>query len=360
MSVEIPIPQDYITKNQEHFRNARRGILSRPIELPQTRKVLHERVVKTFGLEDTEKPILTWSVVFDNPETPSSEYVYAERYPEEIAEEDRQNFSIGISRINEYATNFATKEFIRRNADLPFVKQIASVYGEISNLFTYGLLLGGTFSRMRDIEIMANHNKKDYKKAVLDGLFQHDLTGINELIAMTSDYTGYSDINGLAIEIGKKRQKKPDIGKWFDKLDAQSTDGRVKAAIKHGIISVAAMGVSRNPGVIELSGAMLPAIGVVAPVSTLIATEGTLAAHNLGLVLINHPELIPHFLSDLVPVAGSSMAATAIAALSLLPFVGIHESIHHYSSDQEYRGYIPAKIIHKQIAPNKARLEIEG
>lgn len=359
MSAEKPIPQDYISKNQEHFRNAKRGIFSRPIELPRTGRILHERIVRTFGLEDAEEPIFTWSVVFDNPKTPSSEYVYAERFPEEIAEEDKRNFSIGISRINEYATNFATKEFLKRNADLPVIKQVASVYGGISDLFTYGLLLNGTFSRMRDIEIMAGHNEKDYRQAILDGLFQHDFTQLNEIIAIGKDYTGYSDINGLAIEIGKKRYKKPDIGKWFDKLDVQDTDGHIKAAIKHGIISVAAMGVFRNPGVIESSGAMLPAIGVIAPLSTLVLAEKALAEQNLGFALIEHPELIPQFLSDLAPVVGESMASTVIAALSLFPFVGIHEGIHHYSSNQEYMGYIPAKIIHKQMTPNKSRLEIE-
>ncbi len=151
MHFSFDIPEDYVKANQKHFRNAKRGIVSRPYELPKLRDSLHERITKTFGLEDAQKPVVVWSGLFDNPKTPSSEFVYAERYPEDIKEEDRQNFAAGITRITEYATNFAAGEFLKRNLSLPLVKQAAKVYGMFSEALTYGLLYSGTYREMRRV-----------------------------------------------------------------------------------------------------------------------------------------------------------------------------------------------------------------
>ena len=91
MSAENPIPEDYVKKNQKHWRKAKRGIGSRPIELPRIGNLINTRIQSTFAeyeVSDTTRPIFTFSVFTDNPKTPSSKFVHQERYPEEIAEEE--------------------------------------------------------------------------------------------------------------------------------------------------------------------------------------------------------------------------------------------------------------------------------
>src|SRR3972149_10524513 len=150
--------ESYTQANQEFWRKANRGIFSRPLELPRTASALHERMVKTFNLEEAELPILTWSVLFDRPKTPSSIYIYAERIPEEIGQEDAQNYSTGIVRITEYATNYAMREFIRRNMDLPLLRDLGSAYGRLADLVTYEIFLNGTYRRMAQIESLAEQD----------------------------------------------------------------------------------------------------------------------------------------------------------------------------------------------------------
>lgn len=352
---ESSIPQDYIARNQSFWRKAKRGIASRPLELGPISGFLHSRIVKTFGLKDAEKPILTWSVIFDKPGTPSSEFVYAERYPDHIKEEDRQNWATGMVRLTEYATNYAAKEFFLKNADFPIARSISEVYGKIADYLTYHLLIGGTFARMGMVEEQAVLNGKDYKEALFKALFQHDFGQINELIADTRDYSDCSNIDDMAIQIGEKRFKKPDLGKWLDKLEVNEGNGRIKANVKNAAISVAAGGVYRNPGVTEISGAI----------------PGLIYLETLGFTLLevyenilNNPKLIPLLtssrLDSLLALATSEQIIESLAPIALIyPFIAVHEYLHNYSSNKEFMGLIPARIIRKEKTPALARLEPE-
>lgn len=333
MSAEIPIPQDYVAKNQEHFRNARRGILSKPIELTQTGRILHERVVRTFGLEDAEKPILTWSVIFDKPKSPSSAYVYAERFPEGVAKEDEHDFSVGIGRITEYATNIATKDFIHKNTDIPIVNAIAQAYAAFGDLATYGILLGGTYREMTRVQYAAEQNGKDFKQALYQGLFLHDIDPLNELIADTQEFSGCSNVNELAIKLGRTRFKKPDIGKWLNKLEVERTDGSIKAGIKNCAVSVLAGGVFRSPGITEVSGGFLPLF-----FAETLAIYGLNGRMDIGLLAQN-------------------LAIIAGTGIIINPFATIHEFIHSHSASEDYMGFIPATLIGKEVTPYFTRLE---
>ncbi len=335
MSAEQPSPSNYIEENQEHWRNANRGISSRPLELPRTGKFLHERIVRTFGLEDTQEPILTWSVIFDKPKSPSSAYVYAERFPEGVAKEDEHDFSVGIGRITEYATNIATKDFIDRNTDIPVVNAVARAYAAFGDLATYGIMLAGTYREMARIEYMAEQNGEDFGQALYRGLFQHDTAPLNELIADTKEFSGCSDINELAIKLGKKRFKKPDIGKWLNKLEVERTDGPVKGSIKNCAVSVLAGGVFRSPGITEVSAGLLPLF-----FAETIAIYGLNGRMDIGLLVQN-------------------LAVVTATGLAISPFATIHELTHSYSASEDYMGFIPVKLIKKEVTPYFTRLEIE-
>lgn len=346
---------DHINANQTTWRQAKRGLISRPHELPQIGNLLHRRITRTFGLDEAKKPLLVWSVVYDNPQTPNSEYVYERRYPEGIEDTDKKDYVVGIERINEYATNYATKEFIRSNADFPVGKQAVTAYGAIADLLTYGVLLNGTYQVMRDLEIMANHQGLDYKTALLDGLFNHDFQSMNGIIQAASEYTGLHNLTELATEIGRRRFKKPDLGKWLGKLDTNKSDGPAKAAIKNCLISVAAGGVFRTPGVVEMSAGMIP----FAAATNFVASD--LYVDYNAVVNMKQPGLIlnPEIPIKLAPLVAESTLPMILVAGSLLPFIAIHESIHHYSGSQDYLGFIPVSLIEKRITPAKAKLEGE-
>ena len=172
MSKEIP--SNYVQLNQDYWRSAERNGISKPLELSRTAKILHKRMVDTFNLQSPHEPILTWSLVFDKPKTPSSRFVYEERFPDEIKEEDRADFLRGMGRITEYATNIATIDFIKKNVNIPFVNTLADIYTKFGDLATYRLLINGTYRDMDGISYIAERNGKNYKEALYKGLFEHD------------------------------------------------------------------------------------------------------------------------------------------------------------------------------------------
>jgi hypothetical protein len=294
MSAEIPItppdeledvPSDYIVQNQAFWDNARRGIFSRPMEIPALLSTaLHNRIVETFELNQAQQPTVVWSVVFDNPKSPSSKYVYERRFPEDVPKKEETNYAVGIDRINEYVTSYATREFIRRNTDAPVLRAVSKGYRFVSELATYGLLLSGTYRRMIDIEILAKAAGKDFKGALWEGLFNHNFDPINGIIADTTDFTGLSNLNELAIQIGRTRLKRLDIGKLVGKLETNRTDGALTKGAKNACLSIAAGGVFRTPGIIELSGIMI----TLAPLIPFIGVHESIPANLI------HKEVTPH------------------------------------------------------------------
>lgn len=334
---ELTIPVDYVAKNQEHWRNIKRGKGSRPHEL-SIGSLLHSRIVRTFGLEHLEhvkKPILVWSVLFDKPDKPTSQVVHAERFPEDVKEEDKQDFAIGIGRITEWATNEATKDVIMKITNIPIISTVAHAYAAFGDFVTYGIILGGTYREMARIQYVAEQNGKDFKHALYKGLFEHDMTLINELIADTEDFSGCSNINELAIKLGRKRFKKPDIGKLLNRLEVERTDGQIKGGIKNCVVSVIAGGVFRNPGITEVSAGVLP----------------LLFAETIALYVLNSR-------MDIGLLAQNLAVVVAVGGV-IYPFATIHELTHSASASRSNMGFIPATLIKKEVTPYFTRLEKE-
>lgn len=328
--------EQYTKANQESFRKAKRRNVSRPHELSPIGDYLHQRVTNAFDLEDAQKPIVVWSVLFDKPNTPSSKFVYAERYPEDVEEKDKANFSSGITRITEYATNYATREFFERNINSSIGRVLARGYGMFAEPLTYGLLYRGTYKEMGKVKKSADSQGKDYKEALLQGLFEHDHDPLNNIIK-DAKIPNVENLNQLATRIGERKFKKPDIGKILNKLEIERTDSETVANLKNCAVSVLAAGVFRTPGVIEIS----------AGIATIPVIE------NMGFAAIAIANDI-----DPLPLAGSAFLGT-VAGLSVTPFASIHEVIHHYSASEQYMGFIPARLIEKNVTPYLTRLEPE-
>ena len=345
------IPLDYIARNKLFWKNARRGVLSRPMEIPAfLSESLHRRITTTFGLDQAEKPTVVWSVVFDNPESPNSQYVYERRFPDDVPVEERTNYAAGIDRITEYASNLATREFIRRNTDIPILRTFSKGYRILAEMATYGLLLNGTYRRLMNIETLAKGAGRDFTGAVLDGLFDHDFEPINKIMADTADFSGCANIDELAIDIGRKRFKL-NIGSALGKLETEKTDGVLKSTAKNAAISVAAAGVFRTPGVVELSAAMLPlSVATGFAVSEVaINSEIIFGLHRPALMLD------PQIPIALMPTALETLATMALTLAPLAPFIAIHEAIHHYSGGEDYLGFTPVNLIAKEVTPYKAK-----
>jgi hypothetical protein len=335
----LGIPKDYVQQNQEYWKNVERGRLpkTKPLLLNHTARFMHRRIVDTFGLQDAVEPVLALSVLYDKPKSSTSEYVYEYRFPEGVRKKDRKDFAMGIERITEYATNYATKEFFMRNLNFPGARSIAEIYGKLADFASYRFILGGTYVRMGMVEDQAILNGKDYKGALSQALFQHDFTSINELIADTQEASGCSNLEDLAIQIGKSRFKKPDLSKWLGKLEINKTDGSGKSNIKNCILSILAGGVYRNPGVIEISAGITTFV-ILETISVYALKMGTdvlSVANTLGLNL-----------------------AVALTPVTLVEFFAtVHERLHSDSSNKEYIGLIPARIVNKKTTPHMSNLE---
>lgn len=371
----LVVPEDYISLNQLHFMGLERNGMSRIMELKATGEFLHRRIVNTFNLgvsasscEEDEplpirwpeeditdgrgwfypkprmrtqpkKPILTFSIVYDKTREPSSEFGYEQIYPEGVAEGDREDFGFGIERITEYATNFATREFFRRNMDIPGFRKIAEAYGLVEDFLTYRILLHGTYTEMKKIQKVAKHNGKDFTGTIIDyALFQHDTEPMDRLIRDTKSL-GCSNINDLATRIGKNRLRTPDLTKILRKLEIKPTDSEKKANLKNCVMSVLSGGVYRNPGVTEVSGGIL----------TFLTLE------TLAVYLLNMGEKV--LIKENIDLLAQNVATASIPVTLTTFFAIVHEAIHHYSSDQRHLGgIIPAEIKAKKQTPGMAEI----
>ena len=395
------VPEDYISLNQLHFMGLERNGISRIMELKATGEFLHRRIVNTFNLDQNasaceenelppirwpeeditdgrgwfypnreegelppirwheeditdgrgwfypklkiqpqpKKPTFTFSVVYSKTKKPSSEFGYEQTYPEGIAEGDREDFAFGIERITEYATNFATREFFRRNLDIPGFRKIAEAYGLVEDFLTYRVLLHGTYRDMGEIQKVAKHNGKDFKGAIIDyTLFQQDTESLDRLIKDTKSLE-CSNINDLAIRIGNNRLRTPDLTKILRKLELKPTDSEKKANLKNCIMSVLSGGVYRNPGITEVSGGILTFLTLETLVVYLLSMgEKLLTRENIDLLALN-------------------LATASIPVTLTTIFAIVHEAIHHYSSDQRHLGgIIPAEIRAKRQTPGMAEI----
>lgn len=348
------VPSHYIKRSKDYWRNAKRGWFSKVMELPRSGPAIHKRIEKALDLPHKDAPITTWSVLLDRQKNPISEFTYEIRYPEEITKaEDRKAWLTGITRLTEYATNYMTMEFLVKDATSPPGRILATAYAVFGNLLTYRIMLGGTFARMEMVEEQARANRKDYPKALKSALFEHDFTQINELIADTEEASGLRDINEMAMRIGHERHKTPDLEKWMGKLELNQTDKWLKGKLKNLVTSLAVGGVSRTPGVIELSAG---------PTGLLYAIPLSVAVSEIARLVSSDPE-ITSLLTDpavsikIIDAIARTIAASIAPAIALHVFTQSHENIHDISSNEKWAGIIPANVIRKETNPQLAAPE---
>ena len=399
---EVPI--HYIERNKVFWkRRTLRGFVSKPMELRHTRNFLHNMFMDVFPFTDSApsfsdkppKPKLRWpeedpkegrgwsypiieekpsirvvkpdlyfSTAFDRPKSPSAEFNYFNVKPSHIPEEDQEAWLIGMGRITEYGTNYFMSEAIKKKMDLsklrkiaPVLRGIAEVYTTFSDFITYRFVIGGTYIRMGEVEHQAmlngkNYNDSEEEKLIVSekAVFEKEYAAINGLISDTKDYSGCSDIDDMAMEIGYNRFK-VDIGKLVNKLEPNQKDGNIKAGFKNGVLSVLAGGVFRIPGLTELSAGGFSLLLSEPIIVNLLA---------LGL----RPELIPYFTSinnavDFIRGL-ALLIANGIWGLALAyPYLGGHELLHNYSANRRGMGLIPGVIKRFVTTPGFVNLETE-
>ena len=384
--------QDYAEEsenNQAYWRTRRRGLVTRVIELNHTGSLLHRRLLKSFGFRDYDgkpvlnsnntdslhwpeedpddgrgwsiptkrqpkrviKPILTASVVFDRPKDgTSSKSVFAEDKPDYIPDEYYQDWSIGMQRITEYGTNKATTHFIQKHMDFPVGRGIARLFTTFSDIASYRILIHGTYARMGKIERLARAHGRNYKEALHVGLFERNLDPINKIIKRTESDTGrWRDIDELALEIGRTRFRTPDLSTIFNKVETVADEKGPKVHAKNFAASCLAGGVYRNPGVTEVSlGGM--SLLMAEPI---IVNAAYILTHTELIKALTNVNTAEQFVSAL----GYLIATGIIPYTLVLPYIAIHENLHHYSADRNGLGFINARLIKKETIPGLVNLE---
>ena len=372
------IPPHYIRRNQEHWRRRQlRGPVSRTMELVVVGNFLHKMLMDVYPFTDSEpspgetypsselglpmeqvvegqekikitKPILTWSMLFDRPKSAASEFNYFEREGNHIPKEDRKAWSIGMARITEYATNYFMSEAIKRKMDHPGLRNIADAYTVFCEYMTYGILIGGTVGRMKLVEQEAIQNGKDYKGALFQMIFRGNAEALSELVADTKEYSGLSDIDDMAMEIGYRRFKIIDLDKIIGKLEKKQSDGTIKAGVKNGATSLLAGGVYRNPGVTEISGG---GIGLLTVEPVLIN----------ALYIATHPDIWSYFTNvkndvDFIHALSLLIVNAIWAPILVYLYAGGHEFLHNHSANKKRLGAIPTELKRFEATPGFVNL----
>lgn len=305
------VPFDYIEKSQESWKRLHRGRVSRPRELPMISHALDASMKHMFAEyipQDRPVPIMVWSILRDEPldQTFSSKI----RTPPEILREDEHAYTLGIYQINEWATDYATRYWFAHAGKHMLLRQMQAVYAEVSTLQSR-LNASRTYRFMDRVEYVAKERGRDFHHAVFSALFTHDFSHLDDCVR-EANIGGCHSVNELALFTGKK-QGKTSLTKLFLSLHSESKNP-VKRGIKRTLVSIMTGGVHEEPGIIY--------IHLAPPILESFFVGGMGAG------------------IDLFVGMGAGVVAGGLVG-ALLAYVGVHETIHEYSTGRRFKGLIP-------------------
>ncbi len=309
---EVRTFNETILESQRTWREAKRGIISRPQELPVLSGWFDMQLKSVFSRyidPNRVSAFLVWSVLAD--ETPNN-YSYRERFPGGLAELDQEPFSLGMYLLNEWATNFATGVFLRELSSNGLYRTVVPGYFRAFRFLNGDFLYSPTTQYMRTIENKAQARGDDFTDALLVALFQHDSDKLDFLINK-AELNECEDLNELALKIG--RNSKGDHGdpSFLNRLVTTKSDNGSKIELhKRLIVSLLGGGKVSRPGIAEVI--------LAAPVE-------------LGL------------LTKLLAYSNVVSLASFAGLLSVYGFVTIHELIHANSADQGHNGLMRSDLV---------------
>lgn len=254
--------------------------------------------------------LLVWSILID--ETPNN-YFHEQRFPDNLPEEDQIPFAIGSYNLNEWATDFATRVFIRELGSSQLYHATADRYNRTFDFMKKGFSYSPTAHYMKTIENTAQDKGINFTDTLLVALFQHDSDKMDYAINK-AEVPQCRNLNELAVKLGRMRaDNNATIASFLGGLLTPKDDkSQTTQFHKRFMASSMAGGRVSRPGIAEVVLALPIMAGLFAKLLGY-STMGNLAIPALFL-----------------PIYGSIM---------------VHEVIHAYSEDDKYFGLIPCNLI---------------
>lgn len=307
-----------LRQSQQAWRNAPRGNISRPQEIPKIASFLDKSAKQVFGeyLDPGRPlPIVAWSVLRDEPRAKADRPKITCRYPAEI-QTRREAYLVGIRQLNEWGTDFAAQHWLSSAAN-PILKSIGGIYAKTCIQVNQKTIYSEAYELMENIRL-ASGNCSGFNTAVLTALFRHNFSLLNGFIAKSKIAEGCGTLDELALYLGKTALQKNDVRGWRN-ISSVFADRLSPGVLKERILfSLLSGGQWSQPGVIEII--------VAQPVS--IAAMGSFATT----ALTN-------------PLFGAKIGiASGIMSGAPLCFNLIHETVHEYQTDGKFAGFVPISI----------------
>lgn len=318
-NAELPVTYHKAAKdNKNGWKIAeRRRRVFRPREIPLLTNFLHKKITRAFGINRSEVPIIGYTLLYDIPKSPWQRYNIETIYPQNLVEEDKNAFEVGMSSLNEYATNKATQIFFERTLKGPLSKKMTKLYGAFADTMTYRFVLKNTYQAMRKVELAAKRRGDNFDSALLQAyLSPHNNSALNTIISK-SGIPDCKNVNDLAIRIGKRDNFLDRDSQLASLIGIEENDSRLVQNLKGIIASFCVGGAWYAPGVIEVNYT-LPLISAI-PVLASAVGEMIMHKNTLGALAVS---------------AGVSAVTSLMTA-----FIWTHELMHEYSTTEEHHGF---------------------
>lgn len=311
----------YILDSQSAWRKLRRGVISRPQEIPGISTVLDESIKIVFSSYlDQARPtsIVAWSVLKDEPLEPLWGRL-SRRRPEAIAAQDERAYLFGITELNEWAVDFATKYWFTHASQTTLVQRLGAVYANICTGTGQKLMYGHTYRTMEQIGRTVEARYGYFDDAVFRALFLHDAHHLNRLVSEAYG-SRLQSLDQLALHLGKQQKQKTFTTYAIDSEAKQSTV-EIDGLFKRTLESFVMVGFQDHPGVIELIVAQQALVFGAYAVATTAVSGDILWGVTSGTI-------------------GGTLASSLMGGYAL-----IHEAIHDYSRDRMFNGLIPLTLV---------------
>lgn len=312
---------DFIRKGQGTWREYKRGILSRPQEIPQIASALDRQTKKTFPEYISKEhpiPVVAWSVLVDSPNNRDEHLESYLRYPTEVVnDEDKKSYIKGISQINEWLTDHASLYMFSHLHSNSVFRKLDKAYAlavvEMGQRFVYST----AYKQMDEIKQYAMSQGINFDEVALRAYFLHDFKRLNSLISQVGiDSGNVKNLDQLAVFFGKKVSRNSFTEIMNKHLSVKETDSSFNRTVKRLAVSCLVGGISSHPGVIE----------IVASEPLLLATVSAFPAASVS-VLLSH-------------IATGALNGVLIKELTA-GYALVHEGMHSYSFNNKYHGVIP-------------------
>ncbi len=310
---------DLIRTSQQQWRERKRGILSRPVEVPILASVVDSNFKRIFpGYIDPDypTPLLAVSALVDTQNPEGGTIRFHHEVPSEIPDDQREDYKRGIYSLNEWATNKVALHTLEHLMRFTPYRKLARFYGDFHDQFQFYTYMPA-YNVMEDIEDRNNKNRFD--DAVFRAYFQGDT---EELERMVKGYFGnrwpaVHTLSEFATYLGKQQQVK-NLNEIVTPVLMEQEESVLKATAKRVMVSALISGMSSQPGVIEVVTAS--DIGIVAGGLTMGAAY-----------------------SPAMSVATGALAAGMNSFRT--PFMLAHEFAHEYSNGSSHSGLVPCRLV---------------